>query len=103
MSTEKNALAILAIVSIIAAGGLFALQDADTSVNAQAVSYYFLTSGDAQSTPPNKNVDVRREVPTQCQTPTDCPENYDCKTIKVNVNYFNHEQEEYQKRCVKIE
>ena len=102
MFTEKTALGILAIVSIIAAGGLFALQDADTSVNAQASSYYFLTRGDAQSMPPNKNVDVRGEVPIQCQMPADCPESYDCKTTKVTVKYFNYEQEEYQKRCVKI-
>lgn len=101
---EKIALGILAIVSIIAAGGLFILQDADTSVSAQAVSsYYFLTTGDSQSILPNKLFDIRGYVPSQCQTPTDCPEGYDCKTIKVNTKYIDHVQTEYQKKCVLIE
>lgn len=104
MVSEKTALGILALVSIFAATGMFLLQDADTSVNAQATArYYFLTSGDAQSIPPNKIVDVRGDVPVQCQVPADCPEGYDCRNVKVDAQYFNFVQTEYQKRCSKIE
>ena len=101
---EKTAMGILAVVSIFAAGGMFLLQDADTSVSAQAVSsYYFLTSGDSQSIPPNKMFDIRGYVPSQCQTPTDCPEGYDCKNVKFDQQYMWHKQEQYQKKCIAIE
>lgn len=107
MFTEKNALGILALVSVFAALGMFVLQDADTSIEAQAASYYFLTSGRADTGErPNKYVDVREEIPYQCKTPSDCPEGYDCKNIKIKVQKFNSfpiGQEEYQKRCVTLE
>ena len=106
MFNEKTALGILAVVSVFAAVGMFVLQDADTSIQGQAASYYFLTSGRADTgEPPNKNVDVRGEVPHQCKTPSDCPEGYDCQTVKVDVKYFNtypKAQTEYQKRCVPL-
>jgi len=107
MFTEKQALCILSIVSIFAALGMFMLQDADTTVSGQASSYYFLTSGRADTGElPNKNVDVRGEVPIQCRDSFDCPEEYDCKTVQAEVKYFNtapKTQTEYQKRCVKLE
>lgn len=107
MVKEETALGILAFVSVIAAVGLFVLQDADTTVSGQAASYYFLTSGRADTgEPPNKNVDVRGEVPVMCRDAFDCAEGYDCKTVRVEVEYFHTQpktQTEYQKRCVKIE
>ncbi|MBI4141965.1 hypothetical protein HY484_03515 [Candidatus Woesearchaeota archaeon] len=106
MFSEKNALGILAVVSIFAAVGMFMLQDADTSIEGQAASYYFLTSGRADTGErPNKYVDVRGEVPYQCTKPADCPEGYDCRNVKVTVQKFNSfpiGQEEYQKRCVQL-
>ena len=104
MFSEKTAMGILALVSVFAAAGMFVLQDADTSVSGQAASYYFYTSGDAQSgAPPNKFVDVRGEIPYMCRDAFDCAEGYDCRNTKVDVKYYDHVQTEYQNRCVKIE
>lgn len=102
MITEKTALGILAFVSIVAAVGLFSFQE--SSMTADAAAYSFITSGYADTgEPPNKNFDIRGEVPRMCRDSFDCIDGYECKTTRVVTQYFEGKQVEYQKICVPLQ